>query len=251
MHLLYIQIKNGVVLKNILDTFIHNCNIIKLNCSSDGILIAEKADEIEIETKINSKKFCKYHYGFKQNKKAINFNLKHATKILKNIKKKQLLEIFIFEDDPNFLHFKIYNSNFISTNSLKILSVDECEDVKKDNQNLPIKTKSDVNTTIIKSNLFVKSLKEILQLSTNLDIIVEKNQFHLSTRLSGVYEKKIAYKLSETSKKNKIYTFQAPIIKSLLKSNNLSQYVFISFHEKHVNLVYKNEFYNLNINLIP
>ena len=252
MHLLYLKIKNGIVLKNILETFAHSCKIINLTFSSDGISIAEKATEIEINTTINSNQFSKYHFGFKQNEKAININLKHAIKILKAIKKKQLLEVFILEEEPCFVHFKIYNNNFISTNSLKILSINQDRDSESQKKQYPeiIHNKDEIDTTSIKSILFVKSLKEILQLSTSIDLKIYKNEFLMSTKLSGIYSKSIAYKLNETSKKNKTYTFPASTIKSLLKSNNLSQIVFISFYDRYVNLQYKNDVYNLHINLM-
>lgn len=144
--------------------------------------------KILIDIKLDSENFSLYKY--KSNiPRSIGLNLNHFHKMLKTIKKKDSLQLFIDDDNPTDLGIKVIpkENNRTTTSTIKILNI----------QNLDIDLPGVLNNygkpVIVPSSEYQKTIKDMNNIG-NIINVVSKN-FHIKFQCDagGVLKRKVEF----------------------------------------------------------
>jgi proliferating cell nuclear antigen len=168
-------------------------NNIKTACfviSKDGISLRmmDHHKKILIDTNLYAENFSVYK--FKLNApRSIGLNLNHFYKMLKNIKKKDSIQLFINDDFPTDLGIKVIpkENNRTTTSTIKILNL----------QNLDIDIPGVLNgygkCVIVSSSEYQKTIKDMNNIG-NIINIVSKN-FHIKFQCDagGVLKRQVDF----------------------------------------------------------
>lgn len=139
---------------------------------------------ILIDLVLNSTNF--QMYKFKSKKMYIGINLNHFHKMLKSIKKKDSIELFINEDNPTDLGIKVIpkENNRITTSFLKIQNV----------QNLDINIPTGYNKPIIvSSSEYQKLVKEMSSIGTTLKVLSKNYSIEFSCNAGGILKRTVQF----------------------------------------------------------
>jgi len=125
-------------------------------------------------------------YKFNSKKIYMGINLNHFHKMLKSIKKKDSIELFIDEDSPFDLGIKVIpkENNRVTTSFIKIQNV----------QNLDINIPTGyTKTVIVSSSEYQKLVKEMSSIGTTLKVTSRKNCIEFSCNAGGILKRTVQF----------------------------------------------------------
>ena len=125
-------------------------------------------------------------YKFNSKKIYIGINLNHFHKMLKSIKKKDSIELFIDEDAPTDLGIKVIpkENNRVTTSYVKIQNV----------QNLDINIPTGYNKPIIvSSSEYQKLVKEMSSIGTTLKVLSKNYSIEFSCNAGGILKRTVQF----------------------------------------------------------
>ena len=162
--------KEGYILKIVSDLLQNNIKTACIKIDKDGIYLTQMDNyrTILINLKLSSENFC--IYKFKSDKKLIlGLNLLHLYRMLKNIKKKDSVELFIQSDNPSELGIKVIpkENNRVTTSFIKI------QDIQLIDIDIP---DGYSNSIMVSSSEFQKMAKDICSISDKVTVIPKKFQ---------------------------------------------------------------------------
>lgn len=137
-----------------------------------------------VDLKLDAAKFS--IYKFKSDKKFLGINLGYFYKMLKSIKKKDGVLLFIDEEKPNMLGIKVIppENTRITTSYIKIQSI----------QNLDIELPVGyTNSIIVQSSEYQKMCKDMAIISTFINIHAEKFSIKFSSNASSIYSRDVFF----------------------------------------------------------
>lgn len=125
-------------------------------------------------------------YKFKKEKTYIGVNLNHLHKMLKNIKKKDSITLFIDDDNPNDLGIKVYpkENTRITTSYIKIQSIQ--------NVKIPVPTGYD-KPVIVHSSEFQKTTKDLNNIGTVIKIISKGFHIKFLCDAGSIYSREVVF----------------------------------------------------------
>ena len=178
--------QDGYIIKVLGELLQH---IIKIGCfilDKDGITLRMMDSHRKklVDIKLYASKFS--IYKFKTEKKFIGVNLGYFYKMLKSIKKKDGVILFIDDNKPNMLGIKVMPPEHIriTTSYIKIQSI----------QNLDIELPTGYEKAIIvQSNEYQKMCKDISNISTYTNIYAEKFSIKFSSNASSIYSRDVTF----------------------------------------------------------
>ena len=139
---------------------------------------------ILIDLILNANNFQMYKFNSKKIYLVINLN--HFHKMLKSIKKKDSIELFINEDAPNDLGIRVIpkENNRITTSYIKIQNV----------QNLDINIPTGYNKPIIvSSSEYQKLVKEMSSIGNTLKVISKNYSIEFSCNAGGILKRTVQF----------------------------------------------------------
>ena len=139
---------------------------------------------ILIDLMLNANNFQMYKFNSK--KIYIGINLNHFHKMLKSIKKKDSIELFIDEDAPTDLGIKVIpkENNRVTTSYVKIQNV----------QNLDINIPTGYNKPIIvSSSEYQKLVKEMSSIGTTLKVLSKNYSIEFSCNAGGILKRTVQF----------------------------------------------------------
>ena len=125
-------------------------------------------------------------YKFNSKRIYIGINLNHFHKMLKSIKKKDSIELFIDEDAPTDLGIKVIpkENNRVTTSYVKIQNV----------QNLDINIPTGYNKPIIvSSSEYQKLVKEMSSIGTTLKVLSKNYSIEFSCNAGGILKRTVQF----------------------------------------------------------
>jgi len=125
-------------------------------------------------------------YKFNSKKMHLGINLNHLHKLLRSIKKKDSIELFIDDKSPNDLAIKVIpkENNRISTSYLKIQTV----------QNLDIDIPTGYNKpVIVSSSEFQKMSKDMSNIGTTMKVTAKNFQIVFHCNAGGILKRTVQF----------------------------------------------------------
>ncbi len=164
-------------------------NNIKTGCyviNDSGIFLCmmDSHRTILIDLKLNADDFTIYKFNTKQ--MHIGINLNHFHKMLRSIKKKDSIELFIDDSAPTDLGIKVIpkENNRVSLSSIKIQSV----------QNLEIDIPTGYTRPIsVSSSDFQKCIKEMSSIGSVIKVTASKFKITFSCNAGNILKKSVSF----------------------------------------------------------
>jgi len=116
----------------------------------------------------------------------IGINLSHLHKMLKTIKKKDSIILFINDENPTDLGIKVIpkENNRVTTSTIKI----------QETQNIDVELPEDYSKPIVvPSSEFQKMCKDMGNISNNINIVVRGPQITFSCDAGGLYSREVTF----------------------------------------------------------
>ena len=169
----------GELLQHIIKT---GCFVIDKNGIQLRMMDSHRKKLVDI--KLNASKFSLYK--FKSTKKFLGLNLSYFYKMLKSIKKKDSIVLFINEDKEDMLGIKVIppENNRITVSYIKIQSIQNL-DIE-----LPIGYKHSI---IVQSSEYQKMCKDMANISTYINIYAKKFHIKFSGNASSIYSRDVMF----------------------------------------------------------
>jgi hypothetical protein len=139
---------------------------------------------ILIDLMLNANNFQMYKFNSKRI--YIGINLNHFHKMLKSIKKKDSIELFIDEDAPTDLGIRVIpkENNRVTTSYVKIQNV----------QNLDINIPTGYNKPIIvSSSEYQKLVKEMSSIGSTLKVLSKNYSIEFSCNAGGILKRTVQF----------------------------------------------------------
>lgn len=177
-------------------------NNIKTGCfsiDSDGISLVQMDHHrrVLINLKMESKKFPTYKFSSK--KMFLGIHLSHLHKILKSVKKKDSIELFIDDETPTDLNIKVIpkENNRITTSTIKI----------QPSQNIDTDIPSGYTKSIIvSSSEFQKMIKDMGNIGGNIIKVSSKYScIEFDCNTGGILKRKVKFGEEDTDEQNENY----------------------------------------------
>ena len=208
------------VLTEILVTNIKTCCFL-LNSESISLRMTDNLKKVLIDLKLESDKFQIYKFEMDQ-KKMIGLNLTHLYKMLKSVKKKDTVELFI--DDQNINDFGIRvmpkDNSRVTTSFIKI------QNIQNISINLPDKYK---NSHIINSSDYQKMIKDMLNIGNIINIKSTMNTITFNCIADGIYSKQVEFGAYEDEDNEILYedNFYLEQLHKLIKISGLNNKIYV------------------------
>ena len=164
-------------------------NNIKTGCfvlddSGISLRMMDHHRSILIDLMLNAENFQMYKFNSK--KIYLGINLNHFHKMLKSIKKKDSIELFIDEEAPNDLGIRVIpkENNRVTTSTIKIQNV----------QNLDINIPTGYNKPIIvSSSEYQKLVKEMSSIGSTLKVVSKNYSIEFSCNAGGILKRTVQF----------------------------------------------------------
>jgi proliferating cell nuclear antigen PCNA len=167
-------------------------NNIKTGCfviDESGIFLCmmDHQKTILIDLLLKSENFTLYHYSHSSSKIYVGINLNHFHKMLRSIKKKDSIELFIDDSNINDLGIKVIpkEHNRISTSFIKIQNVQ--------NLDIVIPNGYSSKTLNISSSEFQKMIKDFGNIGTTVKVISKNYVIDFSINAGGILKRSVKF----------------------------------------------------------
>lgn len=193
---LFCKTSEGYIIKTLAELLQNN---IKNGCfilSKKGITfrMTDSNKKILIDLEMLSENFMQFK--FKKNAPlSIGLNFSHFYKMVKSIKKKDSIVLFIDEEDESQLGIRVIpkEKNRVTTSFIKIQSLQSLDIELPEGYN---------NAIIIPSNEYTKMIKDLSNMGgNNITVCSTENTIKFICNSNGVYSRDIVFGESETDEK--------------------------------------------------
>ena len=172
--------------KILIELLSHNIKTAHLSINENGISLSsmDTNRKVLIDLQLLAENFSLYSY--KGTKRYLGINLNHLYKMLKSVKKKDSLQIFIAKEDQNKLGIRVFpkDNNRVTTSFITIQNVQEIDIELPEINSKPV---------IIPSSEFSKSLKELSSIGNKTEISVKNFYVKFACKTDGVLERIVEF----------------------------------------------------------
>lgn len=150
-----------------------------------GLSMMDNNRAILIELFLDSENFISYKLK-KTEKMFIGINLSHFLRMIKSCKKKDSLQLFISDENPDELGIKVIpkENNRITTSYIKI----------QDIQTLTIESPTDyTNHIIVPSSDFQKLMKDMAHIGQQINIVSRNSYISFKCNNSGIIKREVEF----------------------------------------------------------
>ena len=214
----------GYLFKVITELLLQNIKTCCWELGDEGISLrmTDNLKKILLDIKLDANNFQIYKFKY-QSKKMIGLNLTHLHKMLKSIKKKDTVEIFINDDNDNNFGIKIIpkDNTRITTSYIKIQNI----------QNINVQLDQEYRKPIIiLSNDYQKMIKDMITIGNQIEITSTEHTINFNCIADGVYSREVMFGTPEEDEDDTIKykdTFYADQLNKLIKLSGLGQKLHI------------------------
>lgn len=178
---------DAYVLKILCELLQNNIRKACFELSANGIKLcmSDSYHQVLINLDLQSENFSVYK--FKEEKRYIGINLMHLHKMLKTIKKKDSLTLFIDDKEPNDLGIKVYpkeNNSRVTTSKVKIQTMLFIDTEFPTGYDKPV---------IVPSSEYLKMMKEMNSIGSNITIYSRGFFIKFLSDPSNTYSKVVTF----------------------------------------------------------
>lgn len=191
---------DAYIIKNLIELLQNNIKIGCFDITSSGIHLRmmDSNRRLLIDVRLDGSKFYHFYYNpkLKQEVLHIGINLNHLYKLLKSIKKKDSIHLFITEEDPTNLGIQIISKDksppITTASFIKIQSI----------QNLEVHLPDEYQHTIFISTIgFSKMCKDMITISNTMSVNVFQHFVKFFSNIGNIYSREVI--LGDTDEDNK------------------------------------------------
>lgn len=189
------------VLIEILSQSLKNTALFMISAESITLRMCDARQLTLFDLCLEGEKFHTYRYHSQDKCMHVGLTLTYFSKILKTVRKKDTLNLFITKDNPMSLQIQIIpslNDNMITTTEIKIQDVDVIEMSVPSNYDMPIIMQS------VEFQKLVKNLGNLGNTETTLRLTPTHLHF-ISVVAGGVMKRDISFKLQEYHRQNHFF----------------------------------------------
>jgi proliferating cell nuclear antigen PCNA len=222
---------DAYIIKNLIELLQNNIKTGCFEISEKGIKLrmTDANRRMLLDISLDSNKFHSYYYANNLPILYIGINLNHLYKLLRSIKKKDSLHLYIYENDMSNLGIEIIpkdKSPPVTTSFIKIQNI----------QNLEILLPTGYEySLLISSSGFSKMCKDMITISNIMIINMYNHHVSFSCNVGNIYSREVA--LGETDYENEgqektilyIEEFDTEIFSRITKISGLHQNMYIYF----------------------
>jgi proliferating cell nuclear antigen len=229
------QTNEGFLFKVLAELLQQNIKSCCLNLNEEGITLqmTDNQCKVLVDIILHKDKFNIYKYKFHE-KKIIGLNLSHLYKMLKSVKKKDTVELFIeSEEDYNFgIKITPKDNSRTTTSFIKIQNIQNIEITLPDGYK---------NSVIIPSGEFHKMIKDMIQIGSQIEIESTTNTIQFKCISEGIYSRQVMFGIADEEEDNEILfrdTFYTDQLNKIIKISGLSNKLYIKT-QKDLPLLFK------------
>jgi len=187
-YLFFLKTQDGHCFKVLSELLQNNMKNICWNLSEDGITMQtmDLQKHILFDMKLEANNFQTFKYNFDEKNKQIGLTLKYMHSMLKTMKKKDTIELFINRANENTLGIRIVpkDTNKVTTSYIKIhmiqnIIVDSPEGYKK--------------SLLIQTNDFQKMCKSMNIIGNNIHVTSGNTYFKFVCSMDNIYTKEVVF----------------------------------------------------------
>lgn len=176
----------GYTIKILAELLQHNLKTACFVIEQNGITLRQMDSHrhVLIDINLNSERFS--IYKFKQEKRFVGINLNHFHKMLKSIKKKDSIILFIKEDKPNDLGIQVIpkEGNRVTTSTVKIQNIQHLDIGLPDGYEKPV---------IVPSNEYQKMCKDMTNIGGEVSVMSKGFYIKFSCNQGSIYSREVLF----------------------------------------------------------
>ena len=196
---------------------------------------------ILIDLELNADQFSLYKYAFEEPSIAIGLNQNHFHKMLRSIKKKDSISLFIEKENPSDLGITIIpkEANRITTSTIKIQNVQQLHIDEVSGYDKPI---------IVPSNEYQKMCKDMSNIGNIIKVSSKRYNIKFSCNGGSVYSREVMFgeieKDIEEEEKEIVQEFETEQLSRIAKIAGLSSKMQI-YQDEDSALLFKSQVGNI------
>ena len=212
----------GHSFKVLTELLMHNLKTCSYKITEDGMTMSvmDNMKRVFFDIQLNGEKFDLYKYKYKDTK-TIGLNLSHFYKMLKSIKKKDIVELFISNENSFGIMVTPKDNSRTTTSYLTIQNV----------QNIEITSPViDCKPIIISSMEFQKMIKDMITIGSKTQIDATQNTLTFKCIADGVYSREVQFgNKDDDDSTDVIYSdvFNTEYLAKIVKIAGLSNKIYV------------------------
>lgn len=227
---------DAYIVKNLVELLQNNIKIGCFDIKKSGIYLRmmDSNKRLLVDVTLEASRFYHFHYQSKQPVIHVGINLNHLYKLLKSIKKKDSIQLFITDDDPTNLGIRVISKDksppLITASSIKIQNI----------QNLEIHLPNPYDHSILVSTMgFSKMCKDMTPISHTMTINIYQNHVDFFSNINNIFSRQ--HTLGDTEESNSttnqdqgplyMEEFDSEIFLRIAKLCGLGQNMHMLFHQ--------------------
>ena len=175
-------------LKVLAELLTNNLRVGHFELDEKGITLRQVTlgDHALIDLRLNAKRFAGYKFTH-DDKAFLGLNLDHFHRMLRSIKKKDSLELFIDDNSPTDLCIKTKTTKEQSRTTLSTIKI-------QNSQNLTVEIPTGYgNPIIVSSSEIQKSFKDMLNISTTIVVTAYNYRISFSCNADGLLKRTVEF----------------------------------------------------------
>ncbi len=224
------QTTEAYFIKVLVELLASNLKTACLGLSKTGINMCmyDNPKKTLITMELNDKNFNEFKYDFKEENTCIGINLSYLHKILRSIKKKDELRIFISKDNLLELQIETISKDGNNTNQYNGSTI-RIQDIQKFFTPLPIGYERPI---IVQSTKFQKMIKDLVSIgSSSITLTTHSHHINFTANAEGILSRTVSFgNISKSNEKTDnifVSTFSTDQLTRMIKISCLSQNIKI------------------------
>lgn len=233
-YLLKCTTNDAYVIKTLIELLHHTIKVACFQITPVGISLRmmDRNQQLLIDCVLKAENFFMYHFSTKVENQCINIgiNLNHFYRMLKSIKKRDTLSLYILEDNVNDLGIEILPKD----HTRKTISLIKIQSIENLEIELPHRY---TNSILVPSNEFSKMCKDMISISSTIRVRSKKYTIGFYSDVHSIFSREVF--LGNTD--NEINDDNEFIFEDTFETEHISRILKISGLHQNINLYYESQ----------
>lgn len=225
---------DAYIIKNLIELLQNNIKVGCFDIRKEGVRLRmmDSNRRLLVDVDLDAKKFYHFHYDGPSNQQVIHLgiNLNHLYKLLKSIKKKDSIHLFIKENDPTNLGIQIVSKDksppITTASFIKIQNI----------QNLEIHLPGSYSESILISTAgFAKMCKDMVTISNTMIINIFNRYVKFFSNIGNIYSREVILgdtdDCSESEDPIYLEEFDTEVFSRIAKISGLGQNMHLLYQQ--------------------
>ncbi len=229
---------DAYVIKTLIELLHHAIKIACFQITPKGIFLRmmNSNQNLLIDCQLQSENFQLYYFSTHIENQAINvgINLSHFYRMLKSIKKRDSLVLFIQKNNPHEIGIEIIPKD-LSRKTISMIKIQNIENLQIE---LPLRYE---NSLLVSSSEFCKMCKDLIPISSTIRVRAKKYYIGFYSDIHAIFSREVLLgnhqeKLSTTEDDEDKYLYD-----EIFETEHVSRILKIAGLATNINLIYRQE----------